>query len=445
MQIKHKRLITLFFAVLILTFNLGTTVNAERNNGTEETKQGWYRNRKTDELRYYDGGEPVTGFAEINGKIYFFNSKGNMIVNKWIKHNNSVYYFGENGRALTGRQIINGKEFTFDESSRYLCRHIDTDIVDSSDGFYTYAEMSDDIARLLKIYPDIIQCNVIGTTADKRNIYDIVMGNPDADKQVVVQASCHAREYMTSLLVMEQLEYCLNKYYTGTYNGVLFKDLFNEYAFHIIPMLNPDGVTISQYGKNGLRSEILRKNAEVYYRNAVTWGYTNYSESQYYQRWKANARGVDINSNFNGRWDEIKLLNGPCGWGYKGDFPECEIESKCIADLIRSLSNPVTVISYHATGSVIWWDYGQAGDFRSRCIKQLNTVENLTGYRRQPYSPYSAGGLSDWIIADSKNSTVPQTIEIGVDMAPLKDSEYPAVWQRNYLIFPAVAYLYYYE
>ena len=210
-------------------------------------------------------------------------------------------------------------------------------------------------------------------------------------------------------------------------------------------MLNPDGVTISQFGKNGINNEILRNNLPIIYKNAVTWQYTNYPEENYYRRWKANARGVDINRNFDGKWDIIDPLNGSSGWNYKGAAPESEAESKCITRLIRSLSNPVTVISYHATGSLLWWDYGQTGEFRKRCEKQMRVVSGLTGYRLQPYTPESSGGLCDWIIAKMGEKIVPQLIEIGVGEAPLDISEYPDIWKRNYRIIPAVAYLYYYE
>ncbi len=444
MYFKYKRLC--IFAVLFFLFNFGVTVSAETDYvEIIELRQGWYRNPETNEKMYYIDDEPVTGLTTIGKNIYFFNKDGCMITDKWKKIKNTYYYFGKNGKALKGRQVINGKEYIFDDKCRYKRSQVQTDFVDSSDGLYTYAEMSTDIAELQKSYPELIRCSVIGITADKRNIYDIILGNPNAEKQIVYQASCHAREYMTSMLVMEQLEYCLNEYYSAEYNGVPFKDLFDEYAIHIIPMLNPDGVTISQYGKNGIRNEVLRHNVEVYYKNAVTWGYTNYSEDSYYRRWKANAKGIDINNNFDGKWDTIKLLNGPVGWGYKGTTPECTVESRCITKLIRSLSNPVTVISYHATGSVIWWDYNQTGEFRNRCERQTNVIKALTGYKLQPYTPKSAGGLCDWIIADMGGETVPQLIEIGVDMAPLKGSEYPDIWRRNYLVFPAVAYLYYYE
>ena len=72
--------------------------------------------------------------------------------------------------------------------------------------------MQKDIKQLQQKYSDYVHVEVIGTTADKRNIYDVILGNPDAKKCIVVQASIHAREYMTSQLVMKQMEYYLDNY-----------------------------------------------------------------------------------------------------------------------------------------------------------------------------------------------------------------------------------------
>ena len=323
----------------------------------------------------------------------------------------------------------------------------DTNIVDCPDGIYTYKEMKADIKELQKNYSDIMQYKVIGVTADKRNIYDIIIGDPDADKQIVVQAGCHGREYMTSLLAMEQVEYYLNGYYSKKYKGVSFRKLFSQYAIHIIPMLNPDGVTISQLGVKGINNKTLRNNLNTIYHNDVVRNYTKYKKDKdrYFQRWKANAKGVDINRNFDGKWKSIEALEGASALNYKGKAPESEVESKSITKLISSLSDPITVISYHASGSVLWWDYGQTGEFRKRCEKQMNVVSKLTGYKLQPYEKNSAGGLCDWIIEDMNGAVIPELIEIGEGETPLDYSEFKDIWKRNKLLIPALTYLYYDE
>lgn len=317
-----------------------------------------------------------------------------------------------------------------------------TDIVDSSKQIYSYKDMSEDIRELEKAYGDLMDVHEIGTTADRRKIYDIVTGDIGADKQMIVQASCHGREYMTSLLVMEQLEYALNNYDSVVYGGRTARECFEGVEVHIIPMLNPDGVSISQYGKNGLQNPVLRLNLSSIYSNNVNWRYTKLRESEYYRRWKANGRGVDINRNFDGRWKYVDPLRGTSGQGYKGREAESESETRALCDLTRSLSNPVSAVSYHATGSVIWWDYGQNGDFRERCARQAAAVHSVTGYPYNPADPTSAGGYCDWIIEKGGERTVPTLIEIGSSRCPLPLSEYPAIWRENRSVLFAVAVLY---
>lgn len=316
-------------------------------------------------------------------------------------------------------------------------------IVDSTDSKYSYSDMCEDIDKLVAAYPKLVRVNTLGTTADKRKIYDIVIGDPEAEKQIVIQAGCHGREYMTCLLAMDMAEYCLIGYDRISYKGRLLSEYFDEFQIHIIPMLNPDGVTISQFGAKGLKNPQLRKNVSVMYKNALRAGYTTHSEARYYERWKANAKGIDINCNFDGKWDSADTGRFACGWGYKGNYPESESESKGIVRLINSLSNPVTVVSYHASGSVVWWDYNQKGDFRDRCYREAKLVSDITGYSLYPCDPTSAAGLCDRIIAKGGKKTVPILIEIGKGDCPLSISEYEEIFKKNYSIIPALMEMYY--
>ena len=70
--------------------------------------------------------------------------------------------------------------------------------------------MSGDIKQLANTYLRFhVKVNVIGKSNDKRNIYDVVIGNPKAKKTMLVVSSIHAREYMTAQLSMAQVEHYL--------------------------------------------------------------------------------------------------------------------------------------------------------------------------------------------------------------------------------------------
>ena len=108
-------------------------------------------------------------------------------------------------------------------------------------------------------------------------------------------AATHAREYMTAQLVMKQLEYYCAHYEDGSYNGTAYRDIFENTCFVIVPMVNPDGVSISQFGEEGLNREDLRQNLRAIYESDKNGGigyqtkhndtYLHSLESEWYGRW----------------------------------------------------------------------------------------------------------------------------------------------------------------
>lgn len=359
----------------------------------------------------------------------------------FVKINEDYYYIYDDGTKAVGRVIIDNMEYTFDDEGKYIEHHIQTDYVNSDD-MLTYDELAEILPKLKEHYPELCDYTKIGKTIDNRYIYDFIIGNKNADKQLVFIGAIHAREYITSLLLMENAEYLLNSCYTRSRHGVLYKDILSEYAIHIIPMANPDGVTISELGPKAINNETIQKNLYTIYKNDTIRKYTDYSEERYFQRWKANARGVDLNRNFDAKWDIIETLKGKSGLNYKGEKPESEREVRYILNFIRSLSNPQTVVSYHATGSMIYWDYGQEGSLRERSVKQIELVSELTGYKALDYSEKSAGGLSDYIAAHPELDIVPETIEVGVSEAPVSMEEYDNIYSENKFIMISLAELY---
>lgn len=285
---------------------------------------------------------------------------------------------------------------------------------------YTYSKMVTDINAFKKSYSEFLTINNLGKTADKRNVYEIVLGNKNAKKQLLICGSTHAREYMTSLLIMKQIEFYCANYYTGTYNGKYFSEIFENTCIHFVPMLNPDGVTISQFGPSKIRDARLRANLYAI-KKRLKGG------SNFFTRWKANARGVDLNSNYASS-SSIKFKNGlPRDMGYKGTHSISENESKIISNLFLKLK-PDAMISYHATGSILYWNYGQTGKHYSNSVTLRNTVQSLTKYSL--VKGISRGpGFSDWTSKVHKTPSL--TVEIGTGMCPLSIKEFSNIWKRN--------------
>ncbi len=291
---------------------------------------------------------------------------------------------------------------------------------------YTYDQMSQDIQKLSARYGSHMKVNVIGTSLDGRNLYEIVVGNQNAPKHILIHAGIHAREYMTPLLVMKQLEYGLAFYDSGSYNGTPLSQLFNQVAIHYVPMVNPDGISISQFGESGIRSETLRQQIRQCYENDKELGRTSSTYERYLLYWKADARGTDLNQNFPADWDQVSSSPKPSYGTYKGTSSLSESESQALANLALSRNWALT-ISYHSMGNLIYWDY--AGNKAKETSKALaDLMASKTGYRLGGSSGH--GGFKDWV--QIKDSPIPSvTIEVGSVTCPMPVSEFPAVWQHN--------------
>lgn len=315
------------------------------------------------------------------------------------------------------------------------------DIVDTSKQKYTYEEMKEDLEILAKKYPDRLTVNVLATTRDGNNVYEAVFGNQNATKHYIIHAGIHAREYMTSLLAMEQLEYYLEQEKTASYNGVSYETLFDDVAIHLVPMVNPDGIAISQFGLDGVHSEEIKSDIESWYNRDQANGVTTNTLETYMKRWKANANGVDLNRNFDYGFEEFVGSSNPGAEKYKGTYAACEPEAKALVDLTNRVS-PVAAISYHATGSVIYWDYGQTGTLREDCLSLVEMIHQVTGYeiKYAASDKQDAAGYGDWAVMQKQIPSA--TVEIGTGACPLEISEFPSIWERNKQMWAALVSLY---
>lgn len=292
---------------------------------------------------------------------------------------------------------------------------------------YSYEQMEADIEALKHTYGDKILVNVIGTSRDGRNIYDIILGNPQAEKQILVQGAIHAREYMTPLLMMSQLEYALAFQDSGHYNTRSVSAMLRKVAIHFVPMVNPDGVSLSQFGVDSIRSEELKTVIQDCYTRDVSLGRTGDTFEVYLTKWKANAAGVDLNYNFPVGWEELTTkLTAPSYASYKGVTPFSEPESQALSALADQYPWAIT-ISYHSQGQVIYWTTSENGA-KMASNTLADSIAVMTGYRMD--NSDGKGGFKDWM--QSRNEAVPGvTIEVGKTPCPVPFDEWASVWKQN--------------
>lgn len=289
-------------------------------------------------------------------------------------------------------------------------------IVSTDHQKYSYEEMVQDIAQLQKRYKDHCTVNILGTTADNRNLYEVIVGNPDADKHLIVLSNLHAREYMTVQLCMKQIEYYLN-YYNRAINGVKVADVLDEVAIHFMPSCNPDGTAIAQFGFDAIRNTKLRKN--LYKMGGLTY------------KWKSNARGVDLNQN----WDINFEVHGTKGsdW-YSGKKPHSEAEVKAIIkmlDRVETEGEIVGFLSYHAMGEVIYGKCApEAGETMAKTVDDMyNVAYKQSGYVLYGSTDISCNQSREYLMY--KRGIPGITLEIGSSETPLDISQFAPTWRKN--------------
>lgn len=283
---------------------------------------------------------------------------------------------------------------------------------------YTYEQMKADIAQLEKKYPDLVQVGSIGKSELGKDLPFLIVGKADAQYDVLIHASMHAREYITTWIVMAMAEYWLSRNMAGCENVL----------FHIIPMVNPDGVYLSQ------TADFTDSQLAIYQWDKLN-GYTSQNKQNYAATWKANGLGVDINRNFDAAWKATSSRGKPSSERYKGEAPLSAAESAAIAKYTVDLMPDVT-ISCHSTGSVIYYEYGKksAPNALSKSLGQ--TVEAICGYRLVGQGGLDAGGFKDWCIDTLQIPSL--TIEMGCGAAPVQAREIYSVFARNLRLMPAI-------
>lgn len=296
---------------------------------------------------------------------------------------------------------------------------------------YTYDNLTHDLAKLQSVYGETLLIRSLCDTADDRKVYDVVLGNPDEENQILIFGAIHAREYITTQVVMRQLCAAIDAVngYGDAYRGIPLGELMDAVTIHFIPMSNPDGVVISQQGLGAIHSTELRE-------RIMAMGEADY------EQWKANGTGVDLNRNFDAGWIEYEGSVHPSSEYYKGRFPGSEPESAALIFLTKN-NHVRRTINYHTCGALIYWYYKQDGDVleKSRVFAQRMSQE--TGYPLESdYASVDAAGYKDWAIYRREIPSL--TIEVGAENSrsvnPVPIDRWDAIWERNKNVLYATIY-----
>ena len=249
-----------------------------------------------------------------------------------------------------------------------------------------YNCLEENIADLKSRF-DFIDNFIIGESYLGKNINLIRIGN--GSRKVVYIGSHHAMEWLTSLLLMRFVEdFCKSRIFGEKLYGYDPEYILSTRTIYIVPMLNPDGVELAINGLgdyNPIRSRLIQMNGG----------------SEDFSNWQANARGVDLNHNYDADFNLLKSLEEkagitePCSTRYGGEYPESEPEVSALTSFIRSDSDISLLAALHTQGEVVYWRYKDIVPPKSKMY--ANLIAKATGYKLEDPDEEIAsyGGLND--------------------------------------------------
>lgn len=390
-----------------------------------EMQTGWLLDRG---VWYYltNSGAMQTGWLLYNNQWYYLNHTGAMSTG-WVYVNNRWYFINHLGVMQTGWYYVNNRwYYSYSDGSLAVNTFVEGYQVGQSGAWipdvvnprqiYSYEQMELDIQGIQKLYPDFIQTQVIGQSVDGRNIYAVRLGL--GPTEIFLNGAHHAREHMTTNVLMEMLDEYSRSFADGySYGGYNTSDLLHKVSIWFVPMVNPDGVTLVQRGHTSAKnpSYVLQLN----------------NNNTDFSSWKANIRGVDLNRQYPADWGAIGGPKGPAPMNFKGYSPLSEPEVIALYNFTKAHQFK-TSSSYHSSGEILYWYYKQTDSNYNRDYQLALQYSQLTGYPLvAPTSNPGGGGYKDWFIQETKMPGFTPEISPYTNNLPVPLGNFDRIWEQN--------------
>jgi len=278
-----------------------------------------------------------------------------------------------------------------------------------------YSTRQKQIAGLCARYPFARRIEA-GKSVLGRSIEALRIGEPD--DAVLFAGAFHGQEWLTAMLLLTFAERLCQSLENGTLTaGIDCRKALLGHGIVILPCVNPDGVEIAIDGAKSagdLAGEVER----------ISAGDTS--------GWNANARGIDINHNYNAGWHIVRQLeqaegiNSPQPRRFGGYSPESEPETQATVRLCGEYRFR-SVYAFHSQGEEIYWQYGSHTPPKSALMARVLAM--ASGYTPVlPTGTASHAGFKDWFIERYHRPGF--TIEIGRGKNPLPVEELENIYSR---------------
>ena len=264
-----------------------------------------------------------------------------------------------------------------------------------------------------------LEITMLGQSILGRKIPILRVGR--GEKKVLYVGAHHGMEWVTGTVLLRFVnEYCELLRSHGRVNGLSVEALDEARSIYVIPMLNPDGVEYALHG--------IEEDNPLYERAFCMNG-----QSMDFSHWQANARGVDLNHNYNAGFAEYKRLErdkgilGGAPTRFSGEAPESEPEVGYLCNFIRFHDDFSMALTLHTQGEEIYYTSG--GEVPPKGEQIGARLCALCGYTlAKPEGMAAYGGFTDWFIREFGRPSF--TIECGKGENPLPFSDFPMMYLR---------------
>lgn len=285
-----------------------------------------------------------------------------------------------------------------------------------SEQMYSPETMEKDLRKLQEQYQ--LEVQTIGETENGKRIKAVKLGK--GKKSILMVGAHHGREWLSSVLLMTMLKDYASAYQARKPIGDFSTNVLDEVSIWFIPMLNPDGVSIQQGDLSNLN---VRERVAV-------WRMNRYSTE--WSRWKANAKGIDLNRQYPSGWNEVtKEVKHPTYQFYKGKQPLEASEVKALSTFTKEV-NPLLAVSYHTSGREIFWHYQNKHKNMARDYGIAKKTAEITGYELSiPEEEAIGSGFTDWFITEFERPAMTIELSFLVEETHPPMTVFPEEWKRN--------------
>lgn len=240
--------------------------------------------------------------------------------------------------------------------------------------YHTLEEIYKNLNDLAERYPDKVQIIIGGKTYERRYIKGVKVSFTANNPGIFIEGGIHAKEWISPATVM----YILHQVLTSKNKDV--RAMAESHDWYIFPVFNPDG-----YVYTHTTNRMWRKNRKPKGFFCI---------------------GVDLNRNWDYKWNYNNVSNNPCSNGYAGPAPFSEIETKSMSEYIKTISDKFyAYIAFHSHAQLLLFPYGHTKNHLDN-YDDLHAIglKTIAALKKRYGTEYQTGNVAETIYSATGTS-----------------------------------------